>query len=80
MSEPKSDPDEPGMAEALIIKIFGRSYRTTIAGLAAVVATLVPFVPGIPPDVAHAAQALAGLAAGAGLVTAKDSRVSGLPK
>jgi hypothetical protein len=61
------------------VRVFGRSYRTTIAGLIALLATVLPFVDGVPKGVIDAMHAVAGLAAGAGLLIAKDSRVSGRP-
>lgn len=66
-------------------KLFGRSYRTTIAGWASMIlggavaiGTMAPGV--IPPEIVRIAAALAPIIASGGLIVAKDSRVSGLPR
>lgn len=69
--------DDGGIVGRFLSRIFGRSYRTTIAGVVTVLAQGVALAPGVPPEVAHWAQVLAGLASGAGLLIAKDARVSG---
>ncbi len=74
------DHDDGGAVGRFLSRLFGRSYRTTLAGLVTVVAQGVALAPGVDPSVAHWAQVLAGLASGAGLLIAKDSRVSGMPK
>lgn len=72
--------DDGGKVGAFLAKWFGRSYRTTLAGLVATVSSVVAIAPGVPPGVQHMAQVIASLASGAGLVIAKDSRVSGRPR
>jgi hypothetical protein len=72
--------DDDGAIGAFLHRIFGRSYRTTIAGIVTVVAQGVALAPGVDPSVAHWAQVIAGLASGAGLLIAKDARVSGAPR
>lgn len=72
--------DDDGAVGRFLSRVFGRSYRTTLAGLVTVVAQGVALAPGVDPAVAHWAQVLAGMASGAGLLIAKDSRVSGRPK
>jgi hypothetical protein len=72
--------DDDGAIGAFLRRIFGRSYRTTIAGIVTVVAQGVALAPGVDPSVAHWAQVIAGLASGAGLLIAKDARVSGAPR
>jgi hypothetical protein len=69
--------DDGGIVGRFLSRIFGRSYRTTIAGVVTVLAQGVALAPGVPLEVAHWAQVLAGLASGAGLLIAKDARVSG---
>jgi hypothetical protein len=76
MSDAPSPVDD-GAVGVFLSRVFGRSYRTTLAGLVTVVAQGVALAPGVDPVVAHWAQVLAGLASGAGLLIAKDSRVSG---
>jgi len=68
---------EDGAIGAFLSRIFGRSYRTTLAGLVTVVAQGIALAPGVDPAAAHWAQVVAGFAGGAGLLIAKDSRVSG---
>lgn len=70
-------PLDDGAIGAFLARIFGRSYRTTLAGLVTVVAQGVALAPGMDPAVAHWAQVVAGFAGGAGLLIAKDHRVSG---
>lgn len=64
--------------------LFGRSYRTTLAGWAAVAcgAIVALNAAGVhePRALVAAATALGPLVGGAGLLVAKDSRVTGLPK
>ena len=72
--------DEDGAIGRFLSRLFGRSYRTTLAGLIATVAQGVALAPGVDPAVQHWAQVVAGFASGAGLLIAKDSRISGLPK
>ncbi len=72
--------DDGGAVGRFLSRVFGRSYRTTLAGLVTVVAQGVALAPGVDPSVVHWAQVLAGMASGAGLLIAKDSRVSGMPK
>jgi hypothetical protein len=72
-----TDPLDDGAIGAFLARILGRSYRTTLAGLITVVAQGVGLAPGMDPAVAQWAQVAAGLASGAGLLIAKDSRVSG---
>ena len=71
--------DDDGKIGAFLARWFGRSYRTTLAGGLTVSCQLVAMLPGVPPNVAHMAQVIAGLAGGAGLLIAKDARVSGKP-
>lgn len=75
MSDLPAEPD--GILAAFLVRYFGRSYRTTLAGLVSVVASGVALSPGVDPAVAHWAQVIVGLASGAGLLIAKDARVSG---
>lgn len=77
---PPAPPELPdGLIETQLVRFFGRSYRTTLAGIVALLATVAPFVPGIPSSVVDVLHAIAGAAMGAGLLIAKDSRVSGRP-
>ena len=70
--------DSPdGLVESTLVRLFGRSYRTTIAGVVAVVAVIAAHTPGVPTWAVEALRELAALSAGAGLLIAKDARVSG---
>lgn len=71
--------NEDGRIGAFLSSWFGRSYRTTLAGIVTVVAQGLALAPGMDPAIAHWAQVAAGLASGAGLLIAKDARVSGRP-
>lgn len=75
-------PDDGGALGRFLTGIFGRSYRTTIAGGLATIAASITAVgtvaPGlIPAPVVHLTAALAPIILGGGLIVAKDSRVSG---
>jgi len=70
-------PEGDGLIETTLVRLFGRSYRTTLAGIVAVVAVVAAHTPGVPAWAIAALKELATLAAGAGLLIAKDSRVSG---
>ena len=72
--------DELGAIGAFMTKTFGRSWRTSLSGLIAVGAGVLASFPGVSAQVAHIAQIVATIAAGGGLLAAKDSKVSGLPR
>ena len=79
-----AQPEEAGdgFIDSTLTKIFGHSYRTTIAGLASMTCGVVVAVgmasPGmIPQNIVAIAAALTPIIGGAGLVIAKDSRVTG---
>ncbi len=76
--EPRHEPD--GALDAFMARIFGRSWRTSCAGLLALLVGIVAVIPGLPPQVTETAKALDVLLIGGGLMLAKDSRISGLPK
>ena len=75
MSE--SEPD--GLLATFLARWFGRSYRTTLSGGLAIVCTVASMLPAMAPH-AHILQQVATLAGGAGLLIAKDARVSGRPQ
>ena len=75
-----SEAEPDGLLATYLARYLGRSYRTTLAGLVSVVASGVALPPGVDPSVAHWAQVIVGLASGAGLLIAKDARVSGRPQ
>jgi hypothetical protein len=60
-----------------------RSWRTTLAGILAIVGTLSPIVGKIAQggtvDINDIGAAIAGVSAGVGLIKAKDALVTGLP-
>lgn len=72
--------EDEGKIGQFLSQWFGRSYRTTLAGGLTVACQIVAMLPGVPANVAHMAQVIAGLAGGAGLLIAKDARVSGRPQ
>lgn len=81
MSEEKSESAQPdGAIDRFMSGIFGRSWRTTCAGLAAVIGTIVQLLPGVPPEVKHGVGIGVSVLTGAGLVAAKDKSVTGLPR
>ena len=76
---------ENGSIDDFFSRLLGRSYRTTISGLATfgcgVVVVLDQFVAHpVLHTVAGVCTALGLAGAGVGLSQAKDARVSGLPK
>ena len=75
MTQTAEKPD--GFIDGIMSKVFGRSWKTTVAGLVVVACGVVSFIPGMPPVVYLICQALGPVAAGGGLVTAKDRNVSG---
>jgi hypothetical protein len=77
--------DDGGAVGRALTHVFGRSYRTTIAGVCATIAGGIVAVgtalPGfVPHQAVVIAAALAPIFGGAGLLVSKDARVSGLPK
>lgn len=71
--------DDGGAVGRFLSRLFGRSYRTSIAGIFATGCAIVSIAP-VDPEVSKFAERLAIVIAGSGLVIAKDSRVSGRPK
>lgn len=71
------DPIDDGAIGAFLSRIFGRSYRTTLAGLAATGCAVVAILPGVDPEVAKVAEKIGLLIGAGGLIVAKDGRVSG---
>ena len=79
MTDAPAPAHEDGLIGAFLARYFGRSYRTTIAGLGALLCLVLSML----PQFANHGDALAKLATaigGGGLLIAKDSRISGLPK
>ena len=60
-----------------------RSWRTTLAGIMAILGTVLPIVgkvaQGGTVDMNDIGTAIAGVSAGVGLIKAKDAMVTGLP-
>jgi len=74
-----SDQPEPdGHIAVFLARWFGRSYRTTLSGGVAIICTVASMLPALAGH-AHILQSVATLAGGAGLLIAKDARVSGRP-
>jgi len=63
--------------------ISKRSWRTTLAGIVAILGTVLPIVGkvvnGGTVDIEDVGRAIAGVSAGVGLIKAKDKLVTGLP-
>lgn len=79
---PVPTPPPDGWIDAKMTEIFGRSWRTKLAGFAsmgcAVVATLGVTSPGLlPPNMVSVAMAMSAASTGLGLYHAKDANVSG---
>ena len=72
--------DDGGAVGRFLSRVFGRSYRTTLAGYGTILLVGAANAPGVDPTVAHWVQVGATLLGGAGLIIAKDSRVSGTPR
>ena len=71
-------PEPDGILATFLARWFGRSYRTSLSGGLAIVCTVASMLPALAAH-AHILQSVATLAGGAGLLIAKDSRVSGRP-
>lgn len=60
-----------------------KSWRTTLAGILAIVGTVAPIVSKVAQggniDIDDIGTAIAGVSAGVGLIKAKDALVTGLP-
>lgn len=77
--------DDGGAIGRVLTGIFGRSYRTTIAGIVATASAAVLGIGAAAPHmVPHQLMLIASvvgpLLGGAGLIVAKDARISGKPK
>lgn len=78
VSPPPPGPD--GLLDRSMTWLFGRSWRTGAIGVLGIAASIVPMIPGLPPDVHAIAITIAPMIPNIGLMLAKDSRVSGLPR
>lgn len=72
--------DDGGAVGRFLARWFGRSYRTSIAGLFATGCAIVAILPGVDPKVSETAEKIGLLIGAGGLIVAKDGRVSGRPK
>lgn len=68
-----------GVIDEKMTRVLGQSWRTSCLGLLALLVQIVPMLP-VSPQLQHAAQQLAPLLLGGGLLLSKDARVSSLPK
>lgn len=66
-----------GLIERKLEHVFGRSWRTSCLGLLALASGVLPLIPGVPSWVVDAAHTTTTLAAGGGLMLAKDRNVTG---
>jgi glycerol-3-phosphate responsive antiterminator len=80
MTDAPAPLSDDGVVGAFLSRIFGRSYRTTLAGLAATTCAIVAILPGIDPEAAKTAEKIGLLIGAGGLIVAKDGRVSGRPQ
>lgn len=78
-TQPRMTPedDDNGLVEDVLVRIFGRSYRTTLMGLVTLLCGVAIVVPGVPHVVVDICKVVLPIATGSGLLIAKDSRVSG---
>lgn len=77
--------DDGGAIGRFLTGVFGRSYRTTIAGIVATASAAVVGVGAaapqlVPHQIVLLASVLGPLLGGAGLIAAKDARISGKPR
>lgn len=81
---PPPAPPPDGLLDRIMSAVFGRSWRTQLAGFASLGCGTVTALGAVDDLLPHklviAAGAMAPLIAGAGLLVAKDAKVSGLPK
>jgi hypothetical protein len=73
-------PSPDGWLDQTMSKIFGRSWRTTCGGITSIIVGVLAFTPGVPLPVRDFAREIGPFVGGAGLIFAKDGKVSGLPK
>lgn len=73
-----ADPD--GIVDGFFSRVFGRSWKTTLAGLGAFVCGVAPLIPGIPSIVLDICRVALPALTGTGLMLAKDRSVSGPPR
>ena len=66
-----------GVIDEWMSRLLGKSWKTTLAGIAATACGVALVVPGLPPVVVSVCQVILPIATGAGLVAAKDKGVTG---
>lgn len=71
------DADENGVVGDLLVKLLGRSWRTTLLGLVTIACGAAVSVPGMPSIVVDICRIILPVSTGGGLMLAKDTRVSG---
>ena len=80
MSEPETrgdESDDGGAVGRFFHSLFGKSWKTTVTGGAALVFSVAPLVPGIPHSIVDFCRNAAPFVLGGGLLFAKDHNVSG---
>jgi len=73
-------PSPDGWLDQTMTKLFGRSWRTTCGGITSLLFGVLAFAPGVPPAVKDFAREIGPFVGGAGLIFAKDGKVSGPAK
>jgi hypothetical protein len=74
---PSIDAPENGLIDEAMIRVLGRSWRTTLTGLLVILCSVAMVVPGVPHVVTEVCKVLLPIVTGTGLLIAKDGRVSG---
>jgi hypothetical protein len=66
-----------GAVDGLLTKIFGRSWKTSLTGLAALACGVASLIPGLPPIIHDICRVALPVLTGSGLMLAKDRGVTG---
>lgn len=70
-------PASDGIVDGVMAKIFGKSWKTTVAGLLTLACGVAPLIPNLPPVVHDICRVSLPILTGGGLMLSKDHNVSG---
>lgn len=75
--DPMPSPDGPGVIEKALVYVFGKSWKTALAGAVGIACAALPMIHGVPQQWIDIARVVGPLVMSGGLFVAKDHNVTG---